>query len=379
MKKIETHVCMVSGQAAPNLLPLLDETLRPERVVLLITPQMSEKAAWLENVIKPLGIKVDTIALEAAENFDAIQEKLLTLLDHTNSSSIALNATGGTKWMAIAAQEVFRIHHAPVFYVNIATDTVLFLGEKQKPHTLQQRITLENFLKANGYTIVSGSEPQGLQETKRHLCQQLILKVSEWERALAQLNLLASRAEERGTLLMNTSDLNGEQDMHLEALLAELRFAKVLQASSPQSMTFSDETCRSFANGGWLESYVNSVLNQLKGEGLLQDSARLNLKIRSAKASENELDVAFMAKNHLHIIECKTKRFTGLKAGTVGADALYKLDSISDLGGLGTKSMLVSYRQLGPAVVQRAADLRIKTVVGAELQNLKSLLRHWIQ
>ncbi len=379
MKKFKTHVCMVSGQPAPNLLPLLDDELKPEKVILLATPQMKDKAGYLQAVIQPLGIKVEIQSLDAADNFDAIQEKLLTLLSAEQNSNIALNVTGGTKWMAIAAQEVFRANNLPVFYVNIAQDTVLFLGEKQEPHKLQQRINLDNFLKANGYIIKEPSIPQGLMAKQREICEQMVGKVNEWQAALGQLNLLASYAEQKKSLSISFSDCNLQQDKHLQALLAELSIANVLSISDNTAIKFSDEKSRFFSNGGWLEYYVNSLLNQLKSEHIIQDSARLNLKIRSAMGSENELDIAFMANNHLHIIECKTKRFTGAKAGLAGTDALYKLDSISDLGGFGTKSMLVSYRQLQDADRQRAKDLRIKVIEGDAIQQLKTHLKTWLE
>ena len=85
-----------------------------------------------------------------------------------------------------------------------------------------------------------------------------------------------------------------------------------------------------------------------------------------------------MANNKLHIIECKTKRLSGKQAGSAGTESLYKLDSISALGGLGTKAMLVTYRPLNTYDAQRARDLRIKVVQAAELQNLKGVLRAWV-
>jgi len=85
-----------------------------------------------------------------------------------------------------------------------------------------------------------------------------------------------------------------------------------------------------------------------------------------------------MARNRLHLIECKTKRMAGKGTTEVATDTVYKLDSISDLGGLGTRSMLVSYRQLKEADRQRAKDLRIKVVQGTQIQQLKSQLREWI-
>ena len=214
---------------------------------------------------------------------------------------------------------------------------------------------------------------------QREICEQMVGKVNEWQAALGQLNLLASYAEQKKSLSISFSDCNLQQDKHLQALLAELSIANVLSISDNTAIKFSDEKSRFFSNGGWLEYYVNSLLNQLKSEHIIQDSARLNLKIRSAMGSENELDIAFMANNHLHIIECKTKRFTGAKAGLAGTDALYKLDSISDLGGFGTKSMLVSYRQLQDADRQRAKDLRIKVIEGDAIQQLKTHLKTWLE
>lgn len=379
MNNIKTHVCIVSGQPAPNLLPLLDDSLKPERVVLLVTPQMKEKAAHLERVIASMGIRVDTIALEAAEDFDDIQDKLLNLLQQHESGHIALNATGGTKWMVIAAQEVFRINGSPVFYVSIENDTVLFLGGQQKSFKLQHRINLETFLKSQGYSLVGESKPQGLLSEHRELCQQLVMKVSEWEGALGQLNYLAARAEENRTLHVSVSELKQGEHPHLSALLAEFRSAGLLERGNENIVKFSDAASRTFANGGWLEAYVNSLLNRLKSEKVLQDSARLNLRVKTSSNTTNEIDVAFMAKNHLHIIECKTKRLAGSQTGAAGTEALYKLDSISALGGLGTRSMLVSYRKLGEADRQRAEDLRIKVVEGQGIQTLKTRLKEWIQ
>jgi hypothetical protein len=35
------HICLVSGQPIPNLIPLKMEGLRPEKVILLVSPDMA--------------------------------------------------------------------------------------------------------------------------------------------------------------------------------------------------------------------------------------------------------------------------------------------------------------------------------------------------
>lgn len=380
MKNYETHVCLVSHQVAPNLLPLLDEAMKPKRVILVVTPEMKERANYLASVIKPMGIETESYELQKNVDFAEMQDLLLGLITAYEPDKIALNVTGGTKWMAIAAQEIFRLHNSSVFYVNIDDDSVLFLPANQKPHKLACKIKLETYIKAHGYTIVSDCKPQGLRPELRDLCQRLVAQVKLWGAAIGQLNLLASHAEERRSLGVRFDDVKLKPDQSLHILLSEFETAGILEVKDGTSIRFVDEDSRIFANGGWLEHYINSVLNSFKADGLLQDSPCLNLKIRSPKGSENEIDVAFMANNHLHLIECKTRNFSGGQSGAVGKDTLYKLDSISDLGGLATRSMLVSYRDIGKnADLQRAKDLRIKIVQGPSLLNLKEAFSDWIK
>lgn len=106
----------------------------------------------------------------------------------------------------------------------------------------------------------------------------------------------------------------------------------------------------------------------------------MNLHIqRKGATSHNEVDACFMAGNRLHLIECKTKRMAGKGTAQMTTDTMYKLDSISELVGLGSKAMLVSYRPLNDADKQRAKDLRIRVVEGRKVQELKSELVKWIQ
>src|SRR5690625_7686680 len=88
---------------------------------------MQKQADYLEQVIKPRGIKVVQQPLTVIDDFSAMQEQLMAMVESEPKEEIALNATGGTKWMAIAAQEVFRMNGSTVFYVKAKDDKVLFL------------------------------------------------------------------------------------------------------------------------------------------------------------------------------------------------------------------------------------------------------------
>ena len=52
MPKYDIHVCLVSGQAAPNLLPILDSEFKPKEAIFLVSKTMKEKATFLANTFK---------------------------------------------------------------------------------------------------------------------------------------------------------------------------------------------------------------------------------------------------------------------------------------------------------------------------------------
>ena len=163
----------------------------------------------------------------------------------------------------------------------------------------------------------------------------------------------------------------------LDALLREFEDAGAL-AREGAKLTFASETDRDFVKGGWLERHVFQIVQGLSGELGLRDAAP-NLVVRDAGGVKNELDVAFLARNRLFVIECKTARMDRPEAPKAN-DTLFKLAEICRrVGGLGTRGLLVSYRGLRDEEKRLAAALRIELVTGAELARLKEKIRGWVR
>ena len=100
--------------------------------------------------------------------------------------------------------------------------------------------------------------------------------------------------------------------------------------------------------------------------------------VRDPGGVKNELDVAFLARNRLFVIECKTARMDQPEAPKAN-DTLFKLAEICRrVGGLGTRGMLVSYRGLREEEKRLAAALRIELATGGELARLKEKIRGWV-
>lgn len=388
MTQYHTHLCLVSEQATPNLLPVLDANWQPRRVVLACSDQMASKAEAIKSVLKTKvqGVQVEQLALPDAYDYNSLTNTFLDYLAAHADEDIALNVTGGTKLMAVAAQEVFRSERKPVFYVNVENDEVISLGRSGHSQPLSAKLNVEEMLRAHGYTVTGGERPQ-VTGNQRDLSARLIDHVESAGPALGMLNALANAARDKPGLVIELSEQQRDS-RSLDAILALLADAKLLRLKA-QTCIFTDEHARAFANGGWLEYHVFEALQSLRGKQSALGDVVLGLRIGFDQSTQrvkdkNEIDVAFLYRNTLHFIECKTANLAQPGGGgdDRGTDAIYKMESLRKYGGLRTKGMIVDYRgQMSrfPANLQRAKDARIEILAGRQLKTLKDhIQRLWL-
>ncbi len=375
------HVCLVSAQPLPNLLPLLDPRVAPRRVILVVTPDMLERAGWLNTILKPRGIHSETWTLEDAWNFEHIQARMAELLDceaqAAGAKQIVLNATGGTKLMSIAACEAFRARELPVFYIHPLRDELLWLQpEGRPPRALAERIGIEAFLQAHGASVQGKPRRNVPRPQDLETAGAIIDEIQQFGNAVKELNGLALRAaksaKERG-LVVRLKKTGPCLD---ELITLFSRHGKLRRKGG--EIRFPNEQARFFVNGGWIEPWVFAQVQNLRQEDPhIHDLARgVNVvRMLNDKKVHNELDVLFLRNNRLHIIECKTRRFHGDGQDSIGAETLYKLDALRDLmGGLQARAMLVSCLNMGGHDRTRAADLGIAVCAGEQLRNIKQHL-----
>ena len=369
------QVCLVSDQAAANLLPALDPALKPREVVLMVSGKMRARADVLAAVLREAGIATHRVELADEHDYDRLETALLEVASERDGQSIALNVTGGTKLMALAAQAVAVAANWAVFYVDVDTDEVIWLAPAPHRQPLHQQLRLRHYLGGYGFTLDEGI--QRPQRERRHddLLRTLVLQVGSLEHPLAQLNWLAQQAEDRRSLRATLTEQQADSRA-LAALLREFEDAGSL-AIEDNTLIFASEAERDFVKGGWLERHVFQTVDALSSELTLRDKAS-NLVVRDTNDVQNELDVAFLVRNRLFVIECKTARMDRPEAPKAN-DALFKLAEICRrVGGLGTRGLLVSYRGLRDEEKRLAAALRIELVTGGELARLKEKIRGWV-
>lgn len=380
-QRFDSHLCLVSQQATPNLTPLLDLAFRPRRVVMVVTPDMRQRARWLEETLRRHRPPLTVECLEVKDAWDmhGVLDTLVGWLDSQPADcSIALNVTGGTKPMAMAAQQVFAMAGRPVFYVHQARAEIQWLEPRLPARTLGNRLCLEDYLHAHGWEVLARPALRAPDAKVAELTRELVLNIKDREWAIGKLNGYAQECERMNWTRINLNPGDKNDGAFMETL-KDFERAGACRLDG-DTLSFPDESARFFCKGGWLEDYVVELMRGLATQLGVQDWAA-GLKVRSldnnlkGEGGSNELDLAFLAHNRLHLVECKT---SNLKDEGSATGAIYKLDALTALGGLNTTTLMVSYRKLADGERQRAKDLKIRTCVGTQLATLGATLGQWV-
>lgn len=374
---IDTHLILISAQAVPNITPILDEQYRPKKVIMLVSADMRQRADWLESVIRSRVGNITRWPVENAWDIEHIRDQVVDLLA-VHHENIALNATGGTKPMSIAAYEVFRTFDKPIFYVHPEHDRIIWMHPADRPGgDLADRIKLPEFLKAFGAEVTAQGDHYGVPQRYRELTQTLVLNAETYTEPLRVLNAYAAKAKPALTAALEPKHRHYRQ---LEQLIEQFQDHRLLELKGGQ-LSFPSEEARFYINGGWLEQHVWGVCLNLKKTLALQDVGRSIEVERNHRNPpiRNEMDIALLKDNRLYIIECKTHHDKS-PANNKNTQALYKLDSLKELlGGLQARAMLVSYNPPNKYDLQRAHDLGIAICAHRSLAQLSQKLTEWIR
>ncbi len=387
--KFDTHVCLVSAQATPNLIAAIDAQWRPRRVVLATSSAMGAAADHLEGVLRRSGIALERLPIGDAYDYYALSDKFLNFLGQ-QTVDIALNVTGGTKIMAMAAQEAFHVAGKPVFYVNVQTDEILVLGDRTRNASLSGKVRLKDYLEAHGYTFAEATRPAKPNITREQsdLTLRIVEGVEKFGPALGELNALAAQA--RGSLIARPDERQRASNDLCDIVELFVEGGHIRREN--QLLRFASEDSRFFVGGGWLEQHVYKAMADLAGTQGFTDFG-MNMKILAPNGTTaNEIDAAFLHRNTLHLIECKAANLAsaGNSGDDKGTEAIYKLETQLKMGGLRTGGMLIDYRgrlsiangkhdkNRVDANFARAKAANIRIVSGAAIKTLKNEISQWI-
>ena len=390
MQKYDIHVCLVSDQAAANLLPVAVPEFKPEKAIFFVTEAMKKngKADNLKKAFQSLGIAVYEYELSSPFDFEITETEVLDVLAEFNGKAfkelnIALNVTGGTKVMAMAAQSIFSLENKAIFYVNTDKSSVLFLSKNKEDNfeMLAKSMTLRAYFTAYGFDIRELSKKYNAQVTPI-FTDFFIRGYSKNNNVVSIINAFATKAKkQRYNFNEKDADFGSLNQFLFD--VSETGFIEFTE----DYIDFQKEENEKFVGGTWLEHYVYQQIKDLEAIDDIAMSVKYSLPdfdkekkefAKENQGKQNELDLAFIANNKLHIIECKTVKMN--ENGTEEKDdgILYKLETLRNKMGLMTKGCLVSYLPVSTAVRNRAAEYNVEIIDGINIQSLKTRIKNWI-
>lgn len=360
------QICLISEQNTPDFLGALTQRQKKPKMRAIVTARMKKEAEIYKSACKSRGISCELWELERIE-ISAIEELLDRIYFSDPENTWAVNITGGTKIMAIAAHGWATKNGIPAFYVDTGNREIYtFENGKRRSEPLPDVADYASLLSLHGYTIQNKIESPVRPEARANLDELLEVAILT-PGVVHELNYIAQSAEKYLTASYRSSDDLGKA-------LAICKKAGKLDYRE-NAVVFLDEEARRWCNGVWLEQYVQAVLAGLKRE------KRINSWASSAEVTKNktknELDAIFTANNRLYVIECKTQRASGAD-GINAASILYKADSINGrVAGIFTQSLICSLDELNRSDMSRAKEMGIEIVCGSRLKDLRKIIIEW--
>lgn len=373
------HVGIIDQDPIRLITPLLDSRAVNTHMVFIGDNSQKDMFLRLNKVLQHHRIDSEFFEIPPDANTSLIKASVHSLASELKArgKKIVMNASCGLRHRLLSVYEVFRSYEWPIFVVEPNSDQLCWLyPDTEADGQVQDNITIADYLTvfgARGEFNDIELSPK-LDQTLRELGQRWASNALELGPGLATLNYLATtcRKEQKLDVELSTKQQGYRELNMLISDLVDMGIASYKNGV----LSFADEDARRFANGEWLENLVHSTVRRIqKHMPTIQDRS-LNVQVYrqlGAREVRNELDVACVVNNKLHIIECKTK---GMRDD--GDDTLYKLESLTDLlGGLQARAMLVSFRPLRYNDITRAEDLGLALIGPEELKDLEKYLTNW--
>ncbi len=290
---MSTTISILSDQLIPNVLFIKQMGLHDGKHIFLSTAQMRKKnkSSILADALEISESQYQTIEIDPNSPKKINQKLLENFIDSTEE--FLINITGGTKMMSQMTYEFFRnFPRAKIYYWPIEFNYVeqLYPNLKEVYFEQQTDLDLKTYLAAYGYTFTASCE----------------------------LSYKFSRAEELYTQVCKKMDSGSVVN---------------IQKATQADYTKED---KKYLTGGWFEEWLYGTIKKVLN--LADNAIAYNLKLKSEYSlrnteSDNEIDIAFVYKNTLYIVECKVFTAISLNSKKI-TDAIYKISSIRQSMGL---------------------------------------------
>lgn len=369
------HVCLVSDQPIPNLTTALQ--FNPDKVVLLVSKEMTEKAEILGSVLGKRGFEIETISIDAYDINDVISVSE-SLINKCKSCEVTLNITGGTKIQTLGTFQAFYTREKSIYYVDTKNNQILklFPESEQAEYPITISIPIRDYLATYGFSVNACLQNDSPVYKRKDLTNYLAHIASRNDRTIGAINHALHNYDKKSPLPIT---VEMPKDDKLQQLLLTL---DDVEKGKRDSISINSHGSLRYLKGIWFEEYVYMTIKKLgDSEVLLNVEGKWISK--GAKPPINEFDILISKQNRLFYISCKTAnpdRIIHDSEESVTKEYLYELLALGDRAlGLFGEKMLASARPVTNDYVRKRAEvMKIRLIDGKNIATIKENLKQWL-
>ena len=280
-----------------------------------------------------------------------------TVLAHLRKDThYCVNLAGGTRYMALAVQQVFEKFDTEFFYVQVEENLIVksifddsIYDNDDSFFPIRHRMSIAEYLHTHAiqHNLGEGIHRPIRSEAETNHIFKLFSRQMLPRQDFETMELLRTHYRKRKRVQIKTVETTGSFSSPpvpgLSRFLFDIEFV-------PETKGVLAHEELEYLTGGWFEEYVYHMVKKYVKP---QDIAISVVISRQGVRHNNELDVVFTKGNKLFVIECKT----GVQTERLFNEIVYKVCAISEaLLGVSCNSYIFSLKKDDSDVLKRIAD-----------------------
>jgi hypothetical protein len=370
MKKI-ILVNLLSEQTVPTVISI-NTFIEAQYHFFLTTEKMEnhDTGNRIERVLTACNIASDKYfkRIVRPEDYNDIFDKLEESANvFRQFDEIYANITGGTKIMSLATYNFFTKIKAHIWYLPIGSTNFILANNPLTTRNAVNNLTIHDYFNACGifssqklvnFKQLSFDEKISSQIFSKYLAEPSLLMYAEELRLLFRADNAAYPF--KGKKKISISELP-ERDRIIECV----NFFGLELNGDILTKEMLD-----YITGGWFEEYTYLIIQKLltcPNDCQIEDYIKIGAQlqptgINKEKAryfTNNDLDVVFIHKENLYVVECKT---AGMEKGDLFNKTVYLQSALRKYFGLSVRSVLFTLSDIGTEKFEKADALGIQII-----------------
>lgn len=333
----------------------------------------------LEHLSEVIGVPsqlIDEIVLK--NDIDEFRYELIcrTLVKHINKDTLyCVNLAGGTRYLAIAVQQVFEDANSVFYYLNAEDNQIIrskfddsIYNNDDYGYRIRHKMNVEEYLDIHDmeHDVI---REQLVPIKNFDMCKDMFHKFVNHELRQLDFNVLEQlRVNYRNVKKVKIQELISPTKNGKVAIPQILNFIEYIGFELDNNEYLSRNEI-AWLTGGWFEEYIYYIVK----EAICPDDIVLGMHIwQEGVKRNNELDVTFIKNNKLFVIECKT----GIETERMFNEIVYKACALREsLLGISCTSFIFTLKEDKDVLARIAENMDI-TLVDKEILTEPVLLKN---